>query len=155
MRNKNAKVSDPNGFITEPGSPERVIYDAQVGPDGVIEVVPAGKDNIQEKIESFRQSTDMSFILKQLALGNNEVLNQEPGMYGNFLDMPKTMAEAMQRQIDAEKVFYKLPVDVRGKFENDYRRWLVSAGSDEWIEKMGFATADEVIEKGEETASAE
>lgn len=154
MRNPNARVSDPNEFVTEAGNPFRIVYESKVLPDGQLDIVAAGKEDIQAKIESFRSSTDMSYILKQIALGNNDVLVKSVGQYGDFTHMPKTMAEAMQLQIDAENEFYKLPLDVRGKFDNDYRRWLVGAGSVDWIEKMGLAPIKE-DEKGEDLAPAE
>lgn len=151
MRNKNAKVSNPNDFVTCSGSPEKVIYSGKVLPNGVLDVVESGLENIQDKIESFRSQTDMAYILKQIALGNNDVLVRSIGQYGDFTEMPKTMAEAMQLQIDAEKEFYKLDLDTRGKFNNDYRQWLVSAGSPEWIKKMGIIeqvkAEDEEIQK--------
>lgn len=136
MRNKNAKVSDPNTFITEPGSPERIIYSAKVKPDGSLQVVPSGKENIQDKIESFRDQTDMCYILKQLALGNADVLTVHPGQYGDFTKAPSSMAEALQLQIDAENAWKGLPVDLRAKFDYDMTKWLVTAGSDEWNVKM-------------------
>lgn len=151
MRNKNAKVTNPNDFVTCPGNPEKVLYSAKVLPNGVIDVVESGLENMQDKIESFRSQTDMAYILKQIALGNNDVLVRSVGQYGDFTNMPKTMAEAMQLQIDAEKEFYKLDLDTRGKFNNDFRQWLVSAGSPEWIEKMGIIeqvkAEDEEIQK--------
>lgn len=136
MRNKNAKVSDPNSFVTESGSPERILYSAKVKVDGSIEVVPSGKENIQDKIESFRDQTDMSYIIKQLMLGNADVLNVHPGQYGDFTQAPKSMAEALQLQIDAEKAWYGLPVETRAKFDHDLNRWLVTAGSEDWNNKM-------------------
>lgn len=138
MRNKAAKVSDPNTFYTEPGSPIVDVYDAKVLPDGKFEVVVTGKKNIQDEIESFRNQTDMSYILKQLAIGNNEVLTQTIGQYGDFTKMPTNMAEALQMDIDAKKAFYSLDLDTRNKFDNDYHHWLVSLGSEEWIAKMPF-----------------
>lgn len=138
MRNPKAKVSNPNEFKTEPGSPEKQLYAAIVLKDGTIDIQPSGKENIQDKIESFRSQTDMSYILKQIALGNDDVLVRSIGQYGDFTEMPKTMAEAMQLQIDAEKEFYKLDLDTRNKFNNDFRNWLVTAGTPEWIEKMNI-----------------
>lgn len=138
MRNKNAKVSDPNTFFTEPGSPERILYSAKVKPDGSIDVVASGKENIQDKIESFRDQTDMSYILKQLALGNADVLSVHPGQYGDFTKQPTSMAEALQLQIDAENAWKKLPIDTRAKFDYDLTKWLVTAGTDEWNEKMSL-----------------
>lgn len=138
MRNKNAKVSDPNTFVTCPGSPDRILYDAKVKFDGSIDVVPTGKENIQDKIESFRDQTDMSYIIKQLQLGNVGVLTVNPGQYGDFTQAPKNMAEALQLQIDAEKAWNGLPVDVRAKFDYDLNKWLVTAGSEEWNAKMSL-----------------
>lgn len=150
MRNKNAKVSDPNSFHTCPGSPVRDIYEAVVSDTGAIEVKVTGQENIQDKIEAARSSTDMSYILKQLALGNNDVLVRSAGQYGDFTQMPKTMAEALQMQINAEKAFAQLPLDVRQKFNNDFHEWLVgaSAMTPAWIEKMGII--QEVIKEDEE-----
>lgn len=136
MRNKNAKVSNPNDFTTDPGSEERIIYDAKIRPDGSIEVVPSGKENIQDKIEAQRESCDMSYILKQIALGNGEVLQLQPGEYGDFTKAPKTMAEALQMQIDANRAWYDMPIDIRSKFDNDIVKWLVTAGTQEWNKKM-------------------
>lgn len=157
MRNPNACVSDPNSFCTEPGSRFRTLYSAKVRADGSLDVQESGKEDIQDYIESFRDSTDISFVLKQLALGNTSVLNQSAAQYGDFTHMPRTMAEAMQLQIDAEREFYKLPLDVRGKFENDFRRWLVSAGSADWLDKMGFVSKNDQVEnvdqKGESADS--
>lgn len=150
MRNPKAKVSNPNDFITCPGSPEVIKYSTKVLDSGRIEVVPSGKENIQDKIESFRCQTDMAYILKQLAIGNNDVLARSVGQYGDFTQVPKTMAEALQLQIDAEKEFYKLDLDTRNAFNNDFREWLVTAGSPEWIKKMKIIeTVIEEDQKGE------
>lgn len=155
MRNKNAKVSNPNDFFTAPGSPDRILYSAKVLPNGIIDVVESGKESLQDKIESFRSQTDMAYILKQIALGNNDVLVHSVGQYGDFTEMPKSMAEAMQLQIDAEKEFYKLDLETRGKFNNDFRQWLVSAGTPDWIDKMGIIDqVNKEDEKGEAPADA-
>ena len=58
MRNKNAKLTNPNDFVSDPGSPIRTFYSGKVLPDGSIQVVESGKENIQDKIESFRDQTD-------------------------------------------------------------------------------------------------
>lgn len=136
MRNKNAVVSDPNSFVTDPGSRYHIIYDPVVKPDGTIVLEESGKDDIQEFIDSFRDQTDMTFILKRMALGDLSVLTQKTPMYGDFTNMPKTYAEALQLVMDAEKQFMLLPLDVRNKFDNDYRKWFATSGSDVWMESM-------------------
>ena len=146
MRNKNAKVSDPNTFITSSGDTEHIEYAPKVMPDGSIELVVSGKTNIDEYINAQRETTDMAYIITQLGLGNTDVLNQKTPNYGDFTEMPKTFAEALQMKIDAEKAFYELPLDVRNKFENDFNRFFATAGSKEWYEKI---TPPDIEEKGE------
>lgn len=153
MRNKNAKVSDPNSFVSDPGSPVRVTYSARINENNVIEVVPSGKEDFQSFIESFRDQTDMAYILKQLSLGDASVLNQSAIQYGDFTQMPHSMLEAMQMQLDAEKQFNTLPLDVKSKFNNNYREWCSSAGTDDWFAKMNIQIS--VDEKGEAEATTE
>lgn len=154
MRNKNAKVSDPNKFFTCEGEEYKIEYSPHVMPDGTIELEVSGRINIKEYINSQREQTDMSYIMKQIALGNTAVLNESAGMYGDFTGMPKSYAEALQLRIDAENSFYKLPVDVRNKFENDFNRYFATAGSDEWFEKLGVKN-DEGKESTPEVSSEE
>lgn len=150
MRNKKAKIPDPNEYVSNSGDRDRIVYSAKISPNGVIEVVPTGKEDFQSYIESFRSQTDMAYILKQLSLGNNAVLNQSSPSYGDYTQMPRSLSEAMQMQIDAERDFYKLPVDTRQKFNNNFREWCFTAGTDEWYEKMNLVNN----EKGEEATTS-
>lgn len=136
MRNKNACVSDPNDFRTNPGDRYHVTYSPIVNNDGTITLVESGKDDIQEMINSFRDSTDMSFILSRMAIGDTSVLTDKTPMYGDFTQFPKTYAGALQLVIDAENQFNSLPLDVRNKFDNDFRRWFATAGTEEWTKSM-------------------
>lgn len=138
MRNKNAKVSDPNSFVSDPGSSEHIVYSARINENNVIEVIPSGKKDWQAYIESFRESTDMAYILKQLSLGDASVLNQTAAQYGDFTLMPHNMLEAMQMQLDAERHFDALPLDIKAKFNNNYREWCAAAGTDDWLAKMNI-----------------
>lgn len=136
MRNKNACVVDPNDFVTCSGDQYRILYSPVVLSDGNIELVECGKDDIQEFIQSFKDQTDMTYILQRMAVGDASVLNQRTPMYGDFTDMPKTYAEALQLVIDRERQFMELPLDVRNKFDNDFRKWFAQSGSEEWFDKM-------------------
>lgn len=136
MRNPNSVVSDPNSFISNPGDQFHVNYSPRVLDSGEIKLVESGKDDIKQKINSFRDSTDMSFILQRLAVGDTSVLNQRPGMFGDFTQMPTTYAEALQLVIDGRREFDALPLDVKNSFNNDFRQFLASAGTPEWHEKL-------------------
>lgn len=153
MRNAKACVSDPNQFVTCSGSSVHIEYSAKVRPDGSIELVPSGKFDIKEMINSFRDTTDMSYILSRLAVGDQSVLNQKSPMFGDFTSMPKTYAESLQLVMDAKEKFYQLPLDLRNKFDNDFNKWFVTAGSENWIKSMGLdksvdsSTSQDVSEK--------
>lgn len=136
MRNPHAAVSAPDDFVTAPGDKYHVTYAPRVLDDGTIKLVESGKDDIQQSINSYRPSTDMSFILQRMSVGDMSVLNSGTPSFGDFTEMPKTYAEALQLVIDGEREFKALPLDVRNKFDNDFRRYLASAGSDDWLSKM-------------------
>lgn len=142
MRNEFAKVSDPNSFSTNPGERYHILYSPKIRQDGTIALVECGKEDIQEMIDSFRDSTDMNYIVNRLMAGDDSVLNQKVPMYGDFTEMPKSYAEALQMVIDAKENFYKLPLDVRSQFDNDYMQWFATAGSDPWLEKMSPVLPD-------------
>lgn len=144
MRNKNAKVSKPDEFITCSGSKVHINYSPKVLDNGTIKLIPSGKENIQDRINSFRDSCDISYILRRLQMGDNSVLTDKVPYYGDFTSVPKSYAEALQYVIDAEKKFYDLPLDTRNLFDNDYRQWFATAGSPDWLNKMGIKTAVDV-----------
>lgn len=136
MRNKFACVSDPSSFVSSSGDRFHVIYSPKVNPDGSIDLVASSKIDIQESIDSFLPSTDFSWILSRLMSGDTSVLNQREPMYGDFTSMPSTYAEALQLVIDRESQFNQLPLDVRNSFDNDFRKWFASSGSEDWLSKM-------------------
>lgn len=142
MRNKFASVSDPNKFVTSSGDCFHIEFSPVVNSDGTISLVESGKEDICAKINSYKDTTDMTFILKQLALGNTSVLFSGSPFYGDFTSMPESYADALQMVIDAERSFNKLPLDVRNSFDNDYRKWFATAGSEFWLKFM-----DPVIKK--------
>lgn len=136
MRNPNSAVSDPNSFVSDSGNQFHVKYSPRVLENGELKLVESGKDDIQSMINSFRDTTDMSFILNRLAVGDTSVLNQRPALFGDFTQMPTTYAEALQLVIDGRRQFDALPLDVKNSFNNDFRQFLASAGTPEWSEKL-------------------
>lgn len=148
MRNPMAKVSDPNKFVTCPGDRFHKLYSSKVMPNGEIHLKESGKEDIQEYINSFKDTCDMAYILAELQKGNTAVLNQRNAMYGDFTDVPANLAEALQIMIDGEAAFNQLPVEVKKQFDNNFRNWLFTSGSSEWTQKMSS-----IIEKIEEVES--
>lgn len=137
MRNSKAKISDPNKFITDPGSDEHILYSSKILPNGEIRLTECGKESISEKINAEKEFTDIHYIVSRLMMGDTSVL-RDGAIYGDFTKQPKNLAEALQLRIDAEKAFYDLPVDIRNKFNNNLNQWIMDAGSEEWVKKMNI-----------------
>lgn len=144
MRNKNAKVSNPNDFVTSSGESVKVLYSPKVLPDGTIDLVESGKIDINEMINAQRESTDIAYILaKMKETGDISSLAKVQGVYGDFTEFPKTYAEILQLRIDSENSFYQLDPDVRAKFDNDFNKYFATAGTEEWFTKLGVMKQDE------------
>lgn len=136
MRHPNASVRDPNSFVSSSGDTFHLRFSPRVLENGELKLVESGKDDIKAMINSFRDSTDMTFILQRLAVGDTSVLSQRPGVFGDFTQMPTTYAEALQLVIDGRREFDSLPLNVKNLFNNDFRQFLASAGTPEWNEKL-------------------
>lgn len=150
MRNPKAKVTDPNKFVTCSGDTVKIEYSAKILENGNILLKESGKTDIKAMINSFREQTDMAFILKQLMLGDTSVL-RDGAMYGDFTVMPNNMIDAMQLMLDGERAFYELDLETRQKFDNNYRNWLINAGSEEWMKKMNIDLAPDPAPAVEES----
>ena len=149
MRNPKAKIVDPNIYHSCPGDTYHIEYSAQILSNGNILLKESGKEDIQAKIDSYREQTDMAYILRQLMLGDTSVL-RDGAMYGDFTVMPNNMLDAMQLMLDGERAFYELDLETRQKFDNNFRQWMISAGSEEWLKKMNIQPAATVVENVDE-----
>lgn len=123
-------------FYTNPGDPIHIIYAPVVGKEGSIELVPSGKENTDDYIQSFAESTDIRIILNRVAQGEVELLSKTAGSYGDFTQAPKTLAEALQLQMDSNRLFQALPVETRRKFDDDPNKFFAAAGTDDWFNKI-------------------
>lgn len=145
MRNPNACVSDPNSFVSCPGEQHHILYSAKVNADGTIDLVESGKVDIKAEINSQREFTDIEYITRQIMNGDNSSL-REGGFYGDMTQMPKTFAEVLQLNIDAQASWDALTADQKRSFDNDYNKYFATAGTEEWASKLGYVKKEEVKE---------
>lgn len=133
MRNPNARVPlefDP----TCSGDRYHVDYQPIIE-DGCIQLVEAGRTDIQAVIDSYADSCDMSLILQRLSIGDTSVLNSKTPMFGDFTSCPSTLAGILNLKLEAQRLYDKLDPAVRDQFE-DFNSWLAASGSQEWLTKM-------------------
>jgi hypothetical protein len=77
-------------------------------------------------------------LMKRYANGDVDALSQKQGFYGDFLDFPKTYAEALNHMNEMERQFMALPVETREKFGNSFTEFLAASGEADFLERLGI-----------------
>lgn len=132
---KKNNTCDPKAFLSPTGSRKKKVYGPRF--DGkILTLIETGEMDIQDEINSHALECDMSFILSRLGQGDTSVLNSRSPIFADFHNLPSNFREVLDVALSSEDLFNRLPVDVRKQFDNDYRQWLYSAGSDEWHKIM-------------------
>lgn len=134
-------------FVSEPGDRYRIFYKGKVLDNGVVELVEDERVDVYAQIQADAEANSIPAILARFENGDDSALFQRQGMYGDFTDLPKTYAEFLQRQIDAEALWNKLDPSVRAKFDSDMNQFFASAGSPEWFDKLGYKKESDVKEE--------
>lgn len=122
--------------ITNSGDPIHIIYAPTVMPDGTINLVKSGEENTDDKIESYRMSTDLSVIIARYLKGDESVLNRYEGIYADLTQAPKDYRQVLDAAINAEMAFTALPIELRKIWNNDWRQWMAAAATKEWLDAM-------------------
>lgn len=111
---------------------------------GKKELVKSGATNIYDKIQAAKEETLVYNILDRFNRGDTEALNKIHGVYGNFTNMPTTLAEAQQQLINAENTFNDLPIDVRKEFNFSTSEFLASVTNGKFEEVFSKYIKDKV-----------
>lgn len=109
------------------------------------------KQNTYELIQIGREETEVARIVNRAMNGDYNALNAMQGTFTDITDAPKSLAQAQQFIINAERDFKELPKEIQKEFEYDSKQFIAAAGTKEWYDKMGV-TAE--LEK-KEVAKAE
>lgn len=120
-------------FHSAAGSRKQPQYKMTVNKEtGAHELKQKGEIDLYAQIQSYKDSTDVNYILARFARGDVSALSKIQGTYGDFTEMPKTLAELSQRVIDAENLFYSLPLDVRQKFDHNPSMFFSQLGTEKF-----------------------
>lgn len=123
-----------------PGDRIKVEYSPLVNDDGTVDLIPAGKQDLQEFYNSQAAGCDMHLIISRYLAGDTSVLERVQGFYGDVSQLPRNNAELLQKVIDGERNFDRLPKEVKAAFDNDFRKWFASAGSEDWLKAMQISS---------------
>lgn len=107
-------------FLTNPGSPVKILYGPEFDEKGRMNLVEKGRENLYDFIQSFKESVDIHVLLKRYANGETDVLSKIQGFYGDFSEFPRTYADLLNTVNEGEAFFNGLPVEVRSKFGHSF-----------------------------------
>lgn len=136
-------------YITPSGSPIRTTYQLKISTKtGVLELFEKGKEDFNAYIQSFADSCDLTNIIRRINAGELDLLNYAPGTYGDFLNVPESLQDAMNIRLDAKHTWDKLPKDQKAKFA-DFDDFCATAGTEDWFKKFGVEFKNEKVEESE------
>ncbi len=125
-------------FKSNVGDGYQPTYKMRVHEDGKRELEKVGRIDLYAQIQSHKDSCDINYILERFARGDESALSKIQGVYGDFTQMPTNLAELQQRVVDAEALFYNLPVDVRAEFNHSPSEFYSAIGTDKFNKAVGI-----------------
>lgn len=128
---------------TDPGKSEVNVYGARYDDDGHLIVTVTGKKDIYPEIQASALSCDINYLISRFAAGDATALSKVQGTYGDFTQFPRSYAELLNQVNRGSELFDSLPADVRARFDNSLGVFLQSAGSQEWMDKLGISKPQE------------
>ncbi|UPW40957.1 internal scaffolding protein [Sigmofec virus UA08Rod_5936] len=136
--NFRTQYDDIDRVYQEPGSPIKTLYAPVFDKQGRMSLEVSGQENLYDYIQSHADSVDIHVILKQFQNGDPSVLSRVQGAYGDFTQMPKTFAEALNTMIAAEQYFNSLPVETRAQFGHNFNQFIASMDAPDFTSRMGI-----------------
>lgn len=95
-----------------------------------------GQTNVYELIQADAESCKIENILKRVAMGDLEALNQREATYCDATTLPKNLMEAQNLTLRLKDEFYKMPLEVRKEFNNSPEQYVSLMGTDEFKKIM-------------------
>ena len=126
---------EPN-FLSNPGERFRPVYTPEIKSDGQIDLVQTGVEDLQQYIDSFKDSCDINLMVQRFIAGDETALRNGNPVFMDLLGAPKTLAEAYALNFRAEAAFENLPADVKNQFGNNFYQFLSEAGSEKWYSAL-------------------
>lgn len=105
-----------------------------------------GRENVYDEIQASKESVDLEVLLQKYATG--QASSNIPVFYGDMTKMPKNIYEHARMIDEAQAEFFKLPIEVRKEFNNDFDKFIATFGSPQFndiFSKYGAETSTEDI----------
>ena len=121
------------------GNPIKTLYGPVFDANGVMSLEEKGKENLYAYIQSHKDSVDIQVLLQRYSNGDASALSKAQGVYGDFTNMPTTMAELLNRMAKGQEFFNGLPVEVRAKFNHSFSEFMAASDRPDFWQLLGFS----------------
>lgn len=123
MRRKSDYTTrDPQ--VTCSGNARKPLWSPVYGDDGQLFLECTGYIDTDQEIASYREQTDMAYIIGRINAGDTSVLPDPAALFADVTELPNTpigminFLDGLRRQFDA------LPAETREQFDNSFSRFL-------------------------------
>lgn len=137
------------GRKTPTGEKIQIEHTPHIGLDGRRKLIKDNPKPIYEMIQASREQCEIERIVKRAMQGDTTVLSAMEGQYIDITGAPKSLAQAQQIIINAKNDFEKLDTETKKKFENNVEIFIATAGTKEWMDKMGYTEKIDRAQKAE------
>lgn len=100
------------GIETATGDFQRPTYKAVFSKDGDYDLVEDGIELTYEKIQSYKDSVDVNFIVARYAAGDAYALDQVTGIYDDFVQVPSSYMDVLNSIVEARNAYEMSSKDI-------------------------------------------
>lgn len=117
--------------FTNPGSPMKTVYKMRLDDKGRQVLEKMSEYSLYDEIQSHFEETEIHALVDRYKLtGDPSVLNRQLGQYGDFTDLPTSLADVYKRVADANNLFEELPIDIRREYNFSPAQFFADIGSE-------------------------
>lgn len=113
-------------------------YEIKIDKKGHKVLTCVGQHDIYPEIQSYAEECKIENIIARAAAGDMNALNARQAYYADVTDTPRDLAEAQNQILKLKNGFETLPAEIKEKFDNSIEQFVMTFGSEEWANKMGF-----------------
>lgn len=110
--------------FTSPGNCRKPLYSPVYGDDGRLILECTGYKDTDLEISSFREQTDIAYIISRINAGDSSVLPDPNALYADVTDLPNTPIGMVNFLDGLRRQFDSLPAETRELFDNSFSRFV-------------------------------
>lgn len=100
--------------------------------NGVLQLVHDKQKDLYAEIQSHADSVDLKILIARYENGDPSALNQRQAQYQDIMDLPKSLADCLNKVIETEQYFNAMPVDFRQHFNHSASQFAAQLGTEEY-----------------------